>query len=55
MAINKAWHEAHRMPANAKLDQRIAWHEEHAQVCGCRPMPASVVKAISEREQAARR
>ena len=55
MAINKAWHEAHRMPANAKLDQRIAWHLEHREMCGCRPVPASIAKAIDAREQVARR
>jgi hypothetical protein len=47
--LNREWHEQHRMPARATLDQRIAWHEAHANACGCRPMPASVVAALAER------
>jgi hypothetical protein len=26
------------MPPKATLDQRIAWHIEHARHCGCRPI-----------------
>ncbi|MFD2872891.1 hypothetical protein ACFS5N_10465 [Mucilaginibacter ximonensis] len=37
--INKSWHKAHPMPANPSLEQRIAWHLEHQQNCGCRPIP----------------
>lgn len=37
MAINAAWHKANRMPRNATLDQRIAWHEAHLKNCACRP------------------
>lgn len=46
--LNAAWHEQHRMPARATLDQRIAWHEAHAKACGCRSMPASIVAALKE-------
>lgn len=49
MALNRAWHESHPMPPNADLDQRIAWHLEHARECGCRAIPASVLKALEER------
>ena len=45
VALNREWHLAHRMPPNATLDQRIDWHLEHARECGCRELPASVVKA----------
>jgi hypothetical protein len=31
------------MPERATDDQRIAWHLEHAQVCGCRPIPNGVL------------
>jgi hypothetical protein len=46
MPTNRAWHEAHRMPTNAKLEERVAWHVAHAKACACRPMPASVVEAL---------
>jgi hypothetical protein len=37
------------MPKNASLEQRIAWHIEHAVECGCREMPESVKRALAER------
>jgi uncharacterized protein YdhG (YjbR/CyaY superfamily) len=40
--LNAAWHQAHRMPRNAKPAERAAWHVAHAKACGCREMPASV-------------
>jgi hypothetical protein len=49
VAINKAWHQAHRMPKNAKLDQRIAWHREHAKVCACRPIPEKLRLEMKKR------
>jgi hypothetical protein len=51
----KAWHRDHRLPARASLEQRVAWHLEHAKQCGCRPMPASVVAAIGTRAPAKRK
>lgn len=48
--INKEWHEAHRMPKNAKLDQRIQWHIEHAKNCGCREMPEKIRVEIIKRK-----
>jgi catechol 2,3-dioxygenase-like lactoylglutathione lyase family enzyme len=50
--INARWHAAHRLPARATLAQRIAWHTEHAQQCGCRPIPASIRAAMSTRAPA---
>lgn len=47
--INAAWHTAHRMPQRATLAQRIAWHVEHAQVCGWRPIPARVRQALAKK------
>ena len=32
--LNRRWHAAHRMPARATLEQRIAWHTAHARHCG---------------------
>lgn len=37
--LNRAWHEAHRMPPKATLEERILWHQAHAANCACRPMP----------------
>jgi hypothetical protein len=39
MKLNKEWHLAHGMPANATWQQRIAWHIEHQKNCSCRPIP----------------
>jgi hypothetical protein len=49
VAINKAWHEVHPMPKNATLDQRVAWHLDHAAHCGCREMPQSVKAELIRR------
>jgi hypothetical protein len=40
--LNRAWHEKHPMPPKATIEVRAAWHLEHAEQCGCRPMPQSV-------------
>jgi hypothetical protein len=53
MPLDAAWHDAHPMPNKATLDQRIAWHTEHAAACGCRPMPATMVAEIARRKGAA--
>jgi hypothetical protein len=55
MPINAEWHEKHRMPPRATLEQRIEWHLEHAQHCGCRPIPAKVQAEIRKRRRAAER
>jgi hypothetical protein len=47
--INAAWHEAHRMPVGARLDDRIAWHLAHAAACGCREIPKSIAAEIERR------
>lgn len=36
MKINKEWHQAHKMPKNPSLEQRINWHLEHLKNCQCR-------------------
>ena len=47
--INAAWHEAHPMPKNPTLDQRIAWHLDHAKNCGCRPIAGKIRDEILKR------
>jgi hypothetical protein len=46
--LNADWHRTNRMPKNATLDQRIAWHVGHTANCGCRPMPESIRVALAE-------
>ena len=36
MKLNKQLHQAHKMPKNATIDQRIKWHVEHLKNCQCR-------------------
>ena len=47
--LNSDWHGAHRMPKNATADERIAWHLEHARVCGCRQIPEGVLALMKQR------
>ena len=49
-SINADWHRDHVLGSNAPMADRIVWHQEHVQVCGCRPIPESVLKAIAEQE-----
>jgi hypothetical protein len=49
MALNRTWHEKHRLGRDASLDTRVAWHREHARVCGCRKMPQSIAAEIRRR------
>jgi hypothetical protein len=49
MKFNKEWHLAHRMPANATLQQRIEWHIEHQKNCGCRPIPEKILIEIKRK------
>ena len=44
--MNERWHERHPMPKNPTLAQRVSWHTVHAEQCGCRPMPKTVVDAL---------
>ncbi|MBE9665696.1 hypothetical protein [Mucilaginibacter boryungensis] len=46
--FNKDWHLAHVMPKNASLEQRIAWHLEHHENCGCRPIPPKLLIEINK-------
>ena len=44
--LNAAWHRAHRMPKSPTKEQRLRWHEAHAEACGCRPVPPSLAAEI---------
>ena len=46
--INKEWHAANKMPENATLAQRRAWHIAHAKNCGCRPIPDKIKQEIAK-------
>lgn len=46
--MNGSWHQQHRMPKNASLAARIAWHVAHRKACACRPVPASILAALGE-------
>ena len=47
--LNAAWHRANRMPARAALEQRVEWHLAHAKACGCRDLPAGIVRELERR------
>jgi len=47
--MNKQWHATHKMATNATITQRIDWHNAHAQHCGCRPIPESVLGEMKAR------
>jgi hypothetical protein len=44
--LNKAWHEKHKMPAKATLQQRIRWHLDYGKHSGCRPIPAKLAETM---------
>lgn len=48
--LNKEWHLAHRMPKNATIEERIAWHIEHSKHCSCRPISHELKTAIRMRK-----
>ena len=49
MVVNASWHREHPMPKRPTMDDRIRWHEEHARVCGCRPIPEGVARELRRR------
>ena len=48
--LNKEWHRANRMPKNATIEERIAWHIEHSKNCACRPIPEKLKVEINKRK-----
>ena len=51
MAINTAWHAEHPEPKRASLAQRVAWHRQHAEHCGCQPIPPAIMIEIDRLER----
>ena len=47
--MNAEWHRAHVLGTGASLDRRVTWHLEHAEACGCRPIPDPVLAEIRAR------
>jgi len=47
--MNLEWHEAHKMPDNPTLEQRMEWHLDHRAHCDCRDIPDSIKQALAER------
>ena len=47
--LNAAWHKENRMPENATVEQRIAWHIEHRKHCGCRDIPEKLKAEMKKR------
>jgi hypothetical protein len=47
--LNRDWHHEHRMPVKASLEQRMKWHLEHADNCGCRPIPVKIAEEMERR------
>ncbi|HLN16170.1 MAG TPA: hypothetical protein VK277_05375 [Acidimicrobiales bacterium] len=45
--MNTEWHRHHRLARDASHEQRVAWHAEHAAVCGCRPVPPSLAAEVA--------
>jgi hypothetical protein len=51
MKINKEWHQANRMPPNPTIEERLAWHLEHAKNCSCRKMPANIAALLQKKTE----
>jgi len=49
MKINRGWHLAHIMPQNPSFEQRVEWHLEHQQNCGCRPIAGKLAEEMKRR------
>lgn len=47
--LNREWHLLHKMPPNPTLEERIDWHIQHAEHCGCREMPESIRRELEAR------
>ena len=47
--LNREWHQTHKMPTSATLEQRLQWHLEHSKHCGCRPIPQKLLEEMEKR------
>lgn len=50
MKITTEWHIKNRMPKNPTLDERVAWHLDHAKNCSCRPLDGKILEEIKKRK-----
>jgi hypothetical protein len=50
--MNKEWHRKNKMPKKATRAERLAWHLDHQQACGCRPIPMSLQPLLDQRRLA---
>jgi hypothetical protein len=48
MSLDAAWHRAHPMPKRPTVEERLAWHREHAAHCGCRPVPPRLAALLAK-------
>ena len=53
--MNKDWHAAHRLPRNATFEERLEWHRDHAENCGCRDSPEPIKRELEKRGMLPRR
>lgn len=49
MKINKEWHKENPMPKKATIEERFAWHIEHAKNCSCRKMPTKLMELMQQK------
>ena len=49
--MNREWHDMHKMPEKATVNERIQWHMEHAKNCACRPIPEGLLAKMSVQEK----
>lgn len=47
--LNAEWHRKNPMPPKATLDERVAWHTEHAKHCACREIPDKIRAEVERR------
>jgi hypothetical protein len=45
--LNAEWHKEHPMPKNPTMAERVEWHFAHSDMCGCRPVPPSLVADVA--------
>jgi len=44
--INAEWHSEHPMPKSPTKAERVEWHLEHSEMCGCRPVPPGLAAGV---------
>jgi two-component system sensor kinase FixL len=49
--MNRAWHQKHKMPKNASLEERLNWHLAHQQQCACRAVPRKLAALVRSKRR----